>query len=174
MDAALALWFHLPTDAPPGPMTEGISSVSQRELMAAEDAGWNELTSLAARLTLEEMERPGYFPEGWSVKDTLAHIGTWLAEAAVALEQIRSGTYQDGELDVDEMNARFLDAMRDMPLDVVRAQAWSARTRMLQEWEWLPALGPEALGWIRKSGADHYAEHLPRLREWVAELIAER
>jgi len=24
--------------------------------------------------------------------------------------------------------------------------------------------------WIRKSGAEHYAEHLPRLREWVEEL----
>jgi enoyl-CoA hydratase len=29
---------------------------------------------------------------------------------------------------------------------------------------------PEAVFWIRKSGAEHYDEHLPRLREWVAEL----
>ena len=28
----------------------------------------------------------------------------------------------------------------------------------------------EATWWIRKAGAEHYAEHLPRLREWVAEL----
>ena len=24
--------------------------------------------------------------------------------------------------------------------------------------------------WLRKAGPDHYAEHLPRLREWVKEL----
>jgi hypothetical protein len=32
----------------------------------------------------------------------------------------------------------------------------------------------EAAWWIRKSGCDHYVEHLPRLREWVAELLARR
>ena len=29
---------------------------------------------------------------------------------------------------------------------------------------------PEAVRWIDKSGPTHYAEHLPRLRDWVAEL----
>ena len=154
-------------------MSDPVAPPSQRELLAAEDAGWNELTSLVSRLTPAQIERPGYFPEGWSVKDLLAHVGTWLAEAAVALEQIRGDTYERDGLDVDAMNARFLEAMRDMPLAVVQSQAWSARTRMLQEWDWLPELSPDALMWIRKSGADHYAEHLPRLREWVAELSGE-
>jgi hypothetical protein len=29
---------------------------------------------------------------------------------------------------------------------------------------------PEADRWIRKSGPEHYAEHVPRLREWVGEI----
>jgi hypothetical protein len=29
----------------------------------------------------------------------------------------------------------------------------------------------EADRWVRKAGPEHYAEHLPRLREWVKELI---
>jgi Mycothiol maleylpyruvate isomerase N-terminal domain len=152
------------------PVSDRLSPPIQRELLAAEDAGWNELTSLVGRLTPPQIERAGYFPEGWSVKDLLAHVGTWLAEASVALEQIRNGTYVPGELDVDAMNERFLEAMRGLPLGAVQAQAWSARTRMLQEWDWLPDVTEDALMWIRKSGADHYAEHLPRLREWVAEL----
>ena len=41
---------------------------------------------------------------------------------------------------------------------------------MLQEWGALGEVTPDAERWIRKSGADHYAEHLPRLREWVAEI----
>ena len=37
-------------------------------------------------------------------------------------------------------------------------------------WSQLPELTPEAAFWIQKAGAEHYAEHLPRLREWVMEL----
>lgn len=55
--------------------------------------------------------RPGYFPEGWSVRDMLGHIGAWLVEAGQLLEQIRAGTYVEGELDVDAANARFFELM---------------------------------------------------------------
>lgn len=48
-----------------------------------------------------------------------AHIGAWLAEAAL-LEQIRSGTYVEGELDADAANARFFELMGDVPLDESR------------------------------------------------------
>jgi hypothetical protein len=140
------------------------------ELMAAEDAGWEELHALMDSLTPGQAERPGYFPEGWSAKDVLAHVGAWLAEAGVILERIRAGTYEPSEIDVDAMNEQFLEAMKDVPLQTVRAQAWSARSRMLQAWSALGDLPPEARFWIRKAGAEHYEEHLPRLREWVAEL----
>jgi Mycothiol maleylpyruvate isomerase N-terminal domain len=140
------------------------------ELLAAEDAGWGEFHTLMDSLSAEQAERPGYFPEGWSAKDALGHVGSWLAEAAVILERIRGGTYRPDEIDVDAMNDHFLDVQRGVPLPVVRAQAWSARTRMLQAWAALPDLTAEGRFWIRKSGAEHYEEHLPRLREWVAEL----
>ncbi|HEX5948918.1 MAG TPA: hypothetical protein VFZ45_05070 [Actinomycetota bacterium] len=41
---------------------------------------------------------------------------------------------------------------------------------MLLEWGELPEVTPEAAFWIRKAGAEHYGEHLPRLRECVADL----
>ncbi len=124
-------------------------SVSTSELMAAEDAGWGELHALMDSLSPEDAERPGYYPEGWSAKDVLAHVGS---------------------CDVDAMNDQFLEALKDVPLQTVRAQAWSARTRMLQAWGALGDLPDEARFWIRKAGAEHYDEHLPRLREWVEEL----
>lgn len=138
--------------------------------MAAEDAGWNELHARMDSLTPEEAARPGYYPEGWSAKDLLAHIGSWLALASVVLERIREGTYRREEIDIDSMNGVFLESMKDVRLDIVRAQAAAARTRMLLEWGELPEVTPEAAFWIRKAGAEHYGEHLPRLREWVAEL----
>ena len=100
----------------------------------------------------------------------LGHIGTWMAEAGMVLEQIRFGTYHAVEIDVDAFNARFLDAMRDVPLAVVRAQSAASRARMLRHWAALPERTPEAERWVRKSGPEHYDEHLPRLREWVAEI----
>jgi len=45
---------------------------------------------------------------------------------------------------------------------------------MLQDWYGLSGASEEAAWWIRKSGCDHYTEHLGRLREWVAELTARR
>lgn len=116
------------------------------------------------------METPGYFAEGWSGKDLVAHIGSWLAEAGVVLERIRFGTYRSEELDIDSMNRQFYEAMNDVPFRTVRAQAPAARNRMLRAWGSVGDNTPEADTWIRKAGPEHYAEHLPRLREWVAEL----
>ena len=63
---------------------------SSTELMKAEDAGWSELHALVDSLTPEEAERPGYYVEGWSAGDMLAHIGSWLAAAGAVLERIRA------------------------------------------------------------------------------------
>jgi hypothetical protein len=150
--------------------TGAAASAASRALMADEDAGWSELQALLGRLSLEQLERPGYFEEGWSAKDVLSHVGSWLAAAGAVLDRIRMGTYRRQDIDIDALNARFLELMKDVPLDAVRAQALSARARMLQAWNQLPDLTDEAAWWIRKAGAEHYAEHLPRLREWVREL----
>ena len=138
--------------------------------MTAEDAGWDELHALMDSLTPEETVEPGYYPEGWSAKDLLAHIGSWVAEAGVFLLRIRVGTYRHEETDIDAMNRTFLEIMKDVPLQTVRAQASAARARMLLAWGELPELTREAAYWIGKAGAEHYGEHLPRLREWVGQM----
>jgi catechol 2,3-dioxygenase-like lactoylglutathione lyase family enzyme len=140
------------------------------ELRKAEDEGWHELHALIDSLPPDCVERPGYFEEGWSAKDLLAHIGAWLAQAGVALEQIGSGTYRPNEIDVDALNGRYLEALRQLPFDVIRAQADASRTRMLIASAGVVSADDDAAFWIRKAGPDHYAEHLPRLREWVKEV----
>ena len=140
--------------------------------MAEEDRAWTELHDLIDALPGERVSTPGYFPEGWSAKDLVAHIGSWLAEAGVMLERMRSGTYRADEIDVETMNRRFYESMRDVPFSTVRAQASAARTRMLGAWGAIDDGTQDADAWIRKAGPEHYAEHLPRLREWVAELSA--
>lgn len=138
--------------------------------MEQEERDWGELHGLVDALPAERVEEPGYFAEGWSAKDLIAHIGSWLAEAGVVLEQIRAGTYRPEEIDIDEMNARFYEALHDIPFPVVKAQAIAARNQMLRAWGTLPEQSDEADRWISKSGPEHYEEHLPRLREWVGEI----
>jgi hypothetical protein len=142
--------------------------------LEAEREGWYEFVDLTRSLTSEERHRPGYYSDpDWSVRDLVAHVGTWLAEAEIQLERLAAGTYEDIPVDVDALNAHFLEAMRDQAWDVCWVQLNAARTRMLTEWFAQPAASEKAAWWIRKSGSEHYREHLPRLRAWVAELRAD-
>jgi Mycothiol maleylpyruvate isomerase N-terminal domain len=148
-----------------------MSETRKVELVKAEDEGWIEVNGLVESLPPAHIEEKGYFPE-WSVKDLVGHLGAWMAEAGVSLERIRMGTYRPEHQDVDELNARFFDAMKDQPFGVVRAECWSARNRMLVEWDLLPEVTTPAEEWFAESGPAHYDEHVPRLREWVEELRA--
>jgi hypothetical protein len=139
--------------------------------IAAERMGWYELLELVRSLDPTEVVRPGYYRDpDWSVSDLVAHLGTWLAKAGVLLEQIGAGTYQPQDLDIDALNAEFLAAMRGQPWDVILTQARASRYRMLKVWYSLPVRTDAAAWWVAKAGADHYREHLGRLREWVSEL----
>ena len=141
----------------------------------AEREGWYELAELVRSLTPDECLVPGYYHDpDWTVRDAVAHLGTWLAKAAGELERLIAGTYEGHDVDIDGLNARFLAAMQGQPWDVAWVQANAGRSRMLQVLAELREPSDEAAWWIRKSGCDHYAEHLPRLREWVAELLARR
>jgi hypothetical protein len=144
-----------------------------RDLTEREDRGWVELIALAQSLAPEQAERPGYTPEGWSVKDLLAHVACWQALTVHVLQQIGCGTRRHERVDVDDVNSRFHALTHDLPLWVVRAMAWSARSCMLLAWSDLVTLSTptaEAEEWFRESGPEHYDEHLPRLREWARQV----
>lgn len=142
--------------------------------LEGEAESWQRLHAVMARITRDMAEVPGYFQEGWTAKDAIAHLGTWMAEGAQMLRRIAAGTYREGELDVDAANERFLAAMHDIPLETVHLQAASARAELRRAWAELPKVTPEAEFWLRKAGPDHLAEHLPRLEAWVDELSARR
>jgi hypothetical protein len=141
----------------------------------AEGVGWYELVDLVRSLTPDECLVPGYYTDpDWAVRDVVAHLGTWLAEAEVQFERMVAGTYEGHDVDIDGLNATFLAAMQGQPWEVAWIQANAGRTRMLQAWSELREPTDEAAWWIRKSAVEHYAEHLGRLREWVDELVRRR
>jgi hypothetical protein len=141
----------------------------------SEARGWYEVAELVRSLTPEECLEPGYWRDpDWTVRDVVGHLGTWLAEAQLQFERISAGTYAGHDVDVDAMNAAFLEAMADQSWQVAWLQANAGRTRMLDEWAHLHDPSGEAAWWISKVGGDHYREHLGRLRDWTAELVARR
>ena len=106
-----------------------------------ERTGWYELTALVRRLTPQECLAPGYYRDpDWTVRDLVAHIGTWLAEAEVQLERMAGGTYEGHDIDIDAVNAQLLEAMHDQPFDV----AWSMADR---------GTNIDAPGLVRAAGA---------------------
>ena len=139
--------------------------------MSAEQAGWYELVRLVGLLSPQQRLQPGYYHDpDWTVRDLVAHVGTWLAEAANQFEQLAAGTYEGHDIDVDALNAALLEAMAGQPWEVAWVQANAARSQMLNAWYALESPSEEAAWWVRKAGPDHYAEHLGRLRVWVTEL----
>jgi Mycothiol maleylpyruvate isomerase N-terminal domain len=146
-------------------------SDQKRELLAREDAAWAELHALLEPLTPEELDEDGYYP-GWSIKDLMAHYGDWMAVAATMLERKRLGTDTPWEEDTDSVNRTWHEAWRGADLGAVKAHLHAARARMLEEWELLPPdlVDDDARDWFLDSSAGHNDEHLPRLREWIAEL----
>ncbi len=141
----------------------------KRDLIELEDRAWAEFRALLARLSPDRVVVVGYY-EDWSVKDLMAHVGCWMAEAARVLEQVRAGTYSGWDHDSEELNREWWEVWRDADLDTVRAELHASRARMLDEWDRLPRIDQVADEWFRESGHQHHQEHLPRLREWVAEL----
>jgi hypothetical protein len=143
--------------------------MSGRDLPGEEEL-WVRLHVVLSRLTPELASVPGYFEEGWTAKDAVAHIGTWMAEGAQMLRRIAAGTYREHEIDVDAENVRFLAAMRGIDLDTVHLQAASAHQQLLIAWHELPKVTKAATYWVRKAGPEHVQEHLPRLEAWMDEL----
>ena len=161
---------HADTALPEQPASAGW----QKEI-DAERTGWYELAELVRSLSPAECLVPGYYRNpDWTVRDLVAHLGAWLAEAEVQLERMFGGTYDGHDVNVDALNAQFLEAMHDQPWEVAWTMANAARTRMLQDWYVLPARDEEATWWVDKSGGYHYGQHIPHLREWVAELHSRR
>jgi hypothetical protein len=137
----------------------------------AERTGWRELLELIHALDPDEILKPGYYRDpDWSVADLVAHLGTWLAEAGIQLERIGAGSYRPRSLDIDALNAEFRAAMSGQPWEVILTQAQASRYRMLEVWYALPSRSDAAAWWVAKAGADHYREHLGRLRSWVSQL----
>lgn len=137
-----------------------------------ERSRWKAIIVFVEVLSADERLAPGYYRDpDWSVKDLIAHLGRWMAEARVQLLDIAARSYVPHEFDVEALNAATLAEEKAEPWDRVWTRTNDARAWMLEAWFGLRGPDEAANQWIRKAGAEHYGEHLGRLRDWVAEVI---
>ncbi|HYI66398.1 MAG TPA: hypothetical protein VEW95_05705 [Candidatus Limnocylindrales bacterium] len=164
--------------AQPGDPTDEAPPTVPQDYLAEVDlehARWSEITALIHLLNPDERLAPGYFRDpDWTVKDLIAHLGAWLEEAANQLTNIAARSYEPHDVDIDARNGDVLAATRDQQWETVWTRAASARAYMLQHWFAQRAPSDVASWWVRKAGAEHYGEHLPPLRRWVAVLVDAR
>jgi hypothetical protein len=78
---------------------------------------------------------PGYYVgPSWSVKDLIAHLGTWMSEARFQLLNIAARSYVQYDVDVEGRNASTLAATKAEPWERVWAWTNGARAWMLEAW----------------------------------------
>ncbi|MBI1877560.1 MAG: ClbS/DfsB family four-helix bundle protein [Chloroflexi bacterium] len=115
---------------------------------------------------------------GWSVKDTLAHIAAWEWRCASLLNEAHR---TDGPLkampDVDALNREFYQERQEWSWAEVETDFRQAHETMLAAIRQLP---PERLKsevvrqTIAEETWEHYAEHLLDLERWHKQVVSRR
>jgi hypothetical protein len=160
--------------------------MDRTELLAQMDAGRARLETALARVDAGELAAP-VLHDGWSIKDTLFHIGFWERRAANLYETLRRGdtpVTARSDADVDELNARAYKEGQERSPDEVRSEEAAAHLALRQ----IAATAPEAdlfdparfpwaegrafYNWIEGNSYGHYDEHLPEVMAWLDEVEA--
>ena len=138
------------------------------ELLAAEDAGWIQLSALLHRVPEDDWLRPGVNGE-WTVKDLVAHIAVWHASATDRLESFRmTGELPPLPAPIDDLNRDHYERNRDLTLHEARAISGAARHRLREEMALLADDPDERISMLVIGDAhDHYDEHIPQLNAFL-------
>jgi hypothetical protein len=93
--------------------------MNKQQLLAKLEQAWSAFQESYAGLTEAEMLTPGVTAD-WSVKDLLAHVSWWEAEALKYLPQIQAGgrppRYSVMYGGIDAFNAQMTELQRSLPL----------------------------------------------------------
>ena len=149
------------------PTTQGIIDKIQ--------SGYAEIIRLYQSVPLTAVEKEN-LPNGWSVKDVIAHLAAWEWRCASVLrESHTTNAPLKAEPDVDALNREIYEERKDWGWEEVEYDFRAAHRAMLEAIRGLPA---ERLNdsFVHDAIAgetwEHYAEHLPELRRWHKRVIS--
>jgi hypothetical protein len=166
------------TQAGKQPEDEDGPAPSADELLARMDAGRARLAALVEGADDDALLEP-LFPNGWSRRDLLAHLGAWERRIAGIFEALRDGSAPERRLDeaeTDALNERFQREWSDLSAaQVVRAEAlaFGQVRSLVQNASQEELFDPHHFAWTRQDGAfygwiigntyGHLDEHLEDL-----------
>src|SRR5690348_15251462 len=111
------------------------------KLLRRLEAAWSAFTECYAELTEAEMTEPGVVGS-WSVKDLLAHISIWEAEAMRHLPTVLAGGRPPRYAAVggiDAFNTHMIEERRRLPLSEIRRQLDETHRRLIEFVQRVPA-----------------------------------
>jgi hypothetical protein len=164
-------------------------SNTKTQLFADMERDWRALHAHLARLTEQQMTSV-HDPEGWAVKDHLAHLAAWEESILVLFQDkprhqglgVAEELYASGSFDA--VNAAIYEQRKDLSLDQVLSRLQSTHDQLLALVRPLsddelnrpassyfrnlsPAERRRLADLVRENTAEHYAEHL----EWIEALV---
>ncbi len=107
----------------------------------------------------------------WSLKDHLAHVGSWFEEGAGAIEEhLRGSGWRSGPAEgLDAWNARNLEALRPLPWAQLRLRLDVARQRIraaAHELDQADFRSSDGWDWTYWDLAGHVRAHLAMIAPW--------
>lgn len=158
--------------------------MNRDELLKNIHAGRRELRSAFGHYNKHDMIEP-LLPNGWSVKDVIAHIGFWERRVVNLYNTLAEGSVPDDPIDslgLDELNARILEDNQLVPLGIAQVNELEAYQELLHLVETAPegdlfdpqrfawTEGEPFYNWIIGNSYGHYADHIAELLEGAEQL----
>ncbi len=156
--------------------------MNKSEFLDAMRSARAEWEALLAEIGEARMTAPS-LPNGWSVKDLIAHITWHEREAAGIIEQRALAGSDWWNLSTDDRNVLIYAENQDRPLDEVLAEAKPAYENFKTAAETLSDqdlvdssqfrdMPPDWQPWqvLADNSFEHYHQHIPDLREWLENL----
>jgi hypothetical protein len=151
-----------------------MTTQERADLIERIERGWMALQEHLRPLTEAQLTTPGG-PDGWSVKDHLAHLAAWHRKQITAVSGrpdyeglgIDEATYQAQE--TDGINAILHQRDQALSLPEVRAELEKTYRGLLTA---LQGLSDEEIAQYRQAIAANTYEHYEEHRPWIDDILA--
>jgi DinB family protein len=147
--------------------------MKRQQLLDRLDKAWQSFQQSYAGLSDAELLEPGV-TGAWSIKDIIAHVTWWEAEALTHLPVILAGgrppRYSVTYGGIDAFNARMTELKHDLSLAEVRRQQEDTHRRLIALIETAPeaeiAGDTRVRRRLRLDTYGHYPKHERAIRRW--------
>jgi hypothetical protein len=153
--------------------------VDRQQLLKRLDTAWQHFQESYAGLSEAQLLEPGV-SKTWSVRDILAHVSTWEAEALKYLPSILKGEklprYSVIYGGIDAFNAKMTAQKAHLSLSEVLEQLHETHRRLIDFIEKAPEdqfrTETRFRRRVRLDTYSHYPKHTEAIRKWRARLPA--